>query len=273
MLETSLPGSRASRPGRERIDHGTACIEGRGADRSSSAWGTPPLGGSTSSCEDSRREGIRSRRCVVCDNPTDQAEARRLFPEADYDVRFSPPPVRKGPWRKVQWFSKPYSYMFSPEIEAAVAQEASAGFNVLHLEHLWGGWLGLEHTKHALINIHYLFRNRSRRSLQKLAHVAAQGRHDQESRAVPAAVLSNDYHPNTKALRASRPDRTRWSVYTVPLGIDMSIYQFHLGRSQKERPVVSLIGSFNWQPTFSAARRLLERLWPGIKARLPKPGS
>jgi hypothetical protein len=33
--------------------------------------------------------------------------------------------------------------------------------------------------------------------------------------------------------------------------------------------VVSLIGSFNWQPTFSAGERLLRRLWPEILRRVP----
>jgi len=35
-------------------------------------------------------------------------------------------------------------------------------------------------------------------------------------------------------------------------------------------PVVSLIGSFNWGPTYSAGVRLLTRLWPEIKRRLPE---
>jgi glycosyltransferase involved in cell wall biosynthesis len=35
------------------------------------------------------------------------------------------------------------------------------------------------------------------------------------------------------------------------------------------RPTVSLIGSFNWEPTQSAARRLLTRLWPEIARRVP----
>ncbi len=94
---------------------------------------------------------------VVCDNPNDQAEVRRLFPETEFDIRFFPPPVRKGAWRKLESFLKPYSYIFSPEIEKAVSEEARKGFDVLHLEHLWGGWLGLDHTKSAVINIHYLF--------------------------------------------------------------------------------------------------------------------
>ena len=32
---------------------------------------------------------------------------------------------------------------------------------------------------------------------------------------------------------------------------------------------MSLIGSFDWYPTLSGARRLLDRLWPAIKQRVP----
>ena len=30
-----------------------------------------------------------------------------------------------------------------------------------------------------------------------------------------------------------------------------------------------MIGSYNWMPSFSAAKRLLERLWPAVRARVP----
>jgi glycosyltransferase involved in cell wall biosynthesis len=51
----------------------------------------------------------------------------------------------------------------------------------------------------------------------------------------------------------------------------MSLYAFDDPRAAggDQRPTVSLIGSFNWEPTLSAARRLLMRLWPSIMARVP----
>jgi len=58
-------------------------------------------------------------------------------------------------------------------------------------------------------------------------------------------------------------------IAVVPLGIDSSLYQFVPDDRRTTEPVVSVIGSMNWYPTCSAAIRLMTRLWPGIKERVP----
>jgi glycosyltransferase involved in cell wall biosynthesis len=58
-------------------------------------------------------------------------------------------------------------------------------------------------------------------------------------------------------------------VQTVPLGIDLSLYPFAEQKQTNSQPVVGLIGGFNWAPSYSAAERLLTRLWPEIKRRVP----
>jgi glycosyltransferase involved in cell wall biosynthesis len=61
-------------------------------------------------------------------------------------------------------------------------------------------------------------------------------------------------------------------VHTVPLGFDLGQYRFaprEDHRATDHAPTVGLIGSFNWEPTLSAARRLLTRLWPEISRRVP----
>jgi glycosyltransferase involved in cell wall biosynthesis len=60
----------------------------------------------------------------------------------------------------------------------------------------------------------------------------------------------------------------RAQVETVPLGLDLSPYRFQ-DRALHDPPTVALIGSFDWYPTLSGARRLLDRLWPAIKQRVP----
>ena len=54
--------------------------------------------------------------------------------------------------------------MFGPDLRAALDAELGRGFDVLHLEQLWSGWLGLEHVDRALVNVHYLVGDRPRRS-------------------------------------------------------------------------------------------------------------
>ncbi|MFH1923635.1 MAG: glycosyltransferase family 4 protein [Planctomycetota bacterium] len=55
----------------------------------------------------------------------------------------------------------------------------------------------------------------------------------------------------------------------MPLGVDASLYPFIRAAKRVDEPVVTLIGSMHWYPGYSAARRLLTRLWPRIKARVP----
>src|SRR5207253_565048 len=62
----------------------------------------------------------------------------------------------------------------------------------------------------------------------------------------------------------------RAAVYTVPLGIDLSLYPYRPPERVRSRPpTVGLIGSFTWEPTYAGGHRLLTRLWPEIKRRVP----
>src|SRR5207247_586625 len=74
----------------------------------------------------------------------------------DYDLHLFPFPDRGG-WRgKAETLLRPYSYMFGPDLRQALGAALAQGFDVLHLEQLWSGWLGLEHVDRALVNVHYL---------------------------------------------------------------------------------------------------------------------
>jgi glycosyltransferase involved in cell wall biosynthesis len=60
------------------------------------------------------------------------------------------------------------------------------------------------------------------------------------------------------------------SVRVVPLGLDLSLYPFIPLTARPSAPVISLIGSMDWCPSYSAAKRLLTRLWPAIKKQVPR---
>jgi glycosyltransferase involved in cell wall biosynthesis len=59
-------------------------------------------------------------------------------------------------------------------------------------------------------------------------------------------------------------------VDVIPLGMDLSLYPF---RERPARtgaaPVVGMIGSFDWLPNYSSAVRVLERIWPELRKRIP----
>ena len=59
-------------------------------------------------------------------------------------------------------------------------------------------------------------------------------------------------------------------VTTIPLGLDCGQYEYIPEERRTTAPVVSVIGTMTWYPTWSAATRMLNRLWPAIKARVPE---
>ena len=93
---------------------------------------------------------------AACSKASDLAEARRLFPSPAYDLRLYPFPPRSGLRAKLATLRRPFSYMFSRELARDLEAELARGYDVLHLEQLWAGWLGLGHVARALVNVHYL---------------------------------------------------------------------------------------------------------------------
>jgi polysaccharide biosynthesis protein PslH len=219
------------------------------------------------------------------------AEACRLFPKSAFDLRLYPlsccpdqtggadgvPRGRSaGRWvaakrilRKWQTLRQPYGYVFSPGFRQDLYRELSCGFDVLHLEQLWSGWLGLEQAHRALLNIHYLYDIDLAGSAQRTP--ADLARHLLTSRA-ERYLLSK--YPTVRTLTPRLSARVQQlapaaEIHTVPLGLDLSIYSLLTPQPSSGPPVVSLIGSFHWRPSISAAERLVTRLWPQIKRRVP----
>src|SRR5215472_12697530 len=77
---------------------------------------------------------------AASENPDSTAEAHRLFPNPEFDLRCYPFPDRTGPVSKWQTFRKPHSYNFSPELVRDLSAEMTQGYDVLHCEQLWSGW-------------------------------------------------------------------------------------------------------------------------------------
>jgi glycosyltransferase involved in cell wall biosynthesis len=160
--------------------------------------------------------------------------------------------------------------VFSREFRQDLNRELSAGFDVLHLEQIWSGWLGLTHAERAVLNIHYLYE-------LDLAGVPAGSAANFALRLLTRRAerfLLRQY-PTLCTLTPRLSAHVQQlapaaDVYTVPLGLDLSLYACRGRQSTASKPVVSLIGSFYWQPSISAGLRLLTRLWPEIKRRLPE---
>ena len=194
---------------------------------------------------------------------------RNLFPRPEYDLRIFPPGEHTGVKGKWSSFSRPYSYLFSTEFRHNLDSLVVTGYDILHFQELLSGWLVPQHRHRAVINVHYLSDIDLRG--QKCSSIVDQLRR--------ARVCQSERHllrrystictlsPRlTEHVARVNPDA---NVYTVPLGLDLSLYKFRNDFGRVEHPVVGLIGSFDWTPTFSAGVRLLTRLWPEIRRQVP----
>lgn len=202
-----------------------------------------------------------------CAHPGDLEKVSELFSLPKFDVRCFPSGAAGGLAGRWGRLSQPYSYLFGPALRAALENEIRLGYDILHLEQLWSGWLGIAHRRQTLINVHYSF------SVDQSGH-RPQGLKDRllrlHTRRAENYLLRHYRHICTLSDRLKdfvRSVNPTASLHTVPLGLDASLYPFEEPRAID--PVVGLIGSFNWSPSFLAAQRLLDRLWPAIRARRP----
>ena len=149
---------------------------------------------------------------------------------------------------------------------ALLRQELAKGYDILHLEQMSTGWLGLD-VPRALLNVLSFdaidwakkedmgFRERkalwqARRATRHLLH----GIHH-------VRLLT----PRLKEMAESINPKGHYWV--VPLALDTALYNM---QPPAQEPLVGLIGSMHWEPSRSAAERLITRIWPLVKQGFPQ---
>jgi len=215
------------------------------------------------------QRGHRVTALASCTNPDDAVEAMGLFPSEQYDLRCYPTRSRSSLPEKLQSFLRPMSYLFSAGLRHDLEEKLAAGYDVLHLEQLFSAALAPRDTSRTLVNVHYLFdidmRDQTPPSLKQ--RVLQQRICRTENALLRRMRNITSFTPRlTHRIREINPLA---NTFTVPLGIDASLYAFE-PMPQHQRPTLGLIGSFNWGPSFRAAQRLLRDLWPAIKRRVPE---
>ena len=207
---------------------------------------------------------------VACNQSEEIDTVYNLFPKPQYDLRcYLVPKQTRGILSKIETFQRPYSSVFSSELKKDLAVELTKPYDVLHCEQLWTGWLGLEQREKTVINVHYLFSidktfERNNSWEMRLREFMTNRAEKKLLKAFPQIITLSDslaghihrISPNAK-------------IYIVPLGIDLALYPFTEQKPVNIQPTLGLIGSFNWVPSYSAAERLLTKLWPEIKRRVP----
>ena len=210
---------------------------------------------------------------AACSKPAELAQARELFAAPAYDLRLYPFPERRGLAAKLETLARPFSFMFSREFQRDLDAALAQGFDVLHLEQLWSGWVGRGCVGKTLVNVHHLVwidlgEVRPKNGREAVEHWLT---FRTERRLVRAFRFFRSCSP--RLVEPMRRVNPRAEITTVPVGIDASLYEFipdERRAAMEDAPTVTLIGTMGWYPGYSAAVRLLTRLWPEIKRRVPR---
>jgi polysaccharide biosynthesis protein PslH len=169
--------------------------------------------------------------------------------------------------RKWHNLLRPRSELIQDSVLTGLLQtELAKGYDVLHLEQMSTGWLGLNLPR-ALLNVHFFdvidwaekknmnFGDRkslwqARRATRHLLH------------GIPNARLLT---PRLKEMAESINPKGKYWV--VPLALDPDLYPL---QPPPQEPVFGMIGSMHWEPSRSAAERLITRIAPLVKQKIPE---
>jgi polysaccharide biosynthesis protein PslH len=207
---------------------------------------------------------------AACSGTAEMAEAAALFPAPHFELRCYPHSRATGLRSSWNTARRPRSYLFSEALRHDVHAAVARGMDVLHLEDLWTGWLGLAHTHRSLLSLHYLVDTdfagtRGGTMREKAIDLLTRRAERRLVRRFPVIrTLSVPLSDSVRRMSVSA------RVHTIPLAFDVSQFPFEGERRTKANPSVSLIGSFDWLPTRTAASRLLTHLWPEIVRRVPE---
>lgn len=194
------------------------------------------------------------------------SRTKDFFSRLDIELRLHPYPVRGWIQRKWNTLRRPFSFFLSEELRRDLNRFLRRGYDILNLEQMWTGYLGMG-VQRALLSVHHLeildlagVRSPSLRSLlsKHLMQIA-------ERRIL--TKTANIRVTTDRVRREVSRLNPRASVSTVPVAIDPELYQF--APSEHNTKTVGLIATFSWYPGYNAAVRLLTRIWPKVKEAVP----
>jgi len=143
-------------------------------------------------------------------------------------------------------------------------KELSKGYDILHLEQLWTGYLGFDRPR-TLLNVHHfeiidIEHYHPGWKMRKEYIQMRRGTSQILKRSPYVRVMSPRLAEKTLSINPA----TR--CWVVPICLVPELYPM---QPPVDEPIVGLFGSMHWYPTRSAAKRLLERIWPQVRAKRP----
>jgi polysaccharide biosynthesis protein PslH len=169
--------------------------------------------------------------------------------------------------RKWQNLVRPRSELLQDSVLNGLLQrELAKGYDVLHLEQMSTGWLGLN-VPRALLNVHYfdVIDWAEKKNIDFSDHKALWQAHRATRRLLKGIPNVRLLTQRLKEMAESiNPNGHYW---VVPLALDPALYPL---QPPAQEPVIGLIGSMHWEPSRSAAERLITRIWPLVKQGFPQ---
>jgi glycosyltransferase involved in cell wall biosynthesis len=169
--------------------------------------------------------------------------------------------------RKWQNLVRPRSEMLQDSaLTALLQQELAKGYDVLHLEQMSTGWLGVN-VPRALLNVHFFdvidWAEKKEMTFgdYKAFWQARRATHQLLHRILHVRLLT------TRLKEMAESINPRGEYYVVPFALDPALYPM---QPPVLEPVVGMIGSMHWEPSRSAAERLITRIWPLVKRTVPQ---
>jgi glycosyltransferase involved in cell wall biosynthesis len=177
------------------------------------------------------------------------------------------PRVRPVLARKLRSLLRPFSETLHADgLAAALGRHADGGYDALHLDQLWSGWVGLGRPR-ALLNVYQFevvdWEGRRLRTL-------AEGKALLQMRRATRRILKGSRHVRVvtpRLLERARAINAEADCTLIPFALDLSLYPV---QPLVREPVVGLLGSMHWWPSRSAAERLITRIWPHVRRAMPQ---
>jgi polysaccharide biosynthesis protein PslH len=169
--------------------------------------------------------------------------------------------------RKWQNVMRPRSELLQDSaLNGLLQRELAKGYDVLHLEQMSTGWLGLN-VPRALLNVHFfdVIDWAEKKNMDFGDHKALW----QARRATRHLLhgISNVRLLTQRLKEMAESMNPTGKYWVVPLALDPTLYTL---QPPAQAPVIGLIGSMHWEPSRSAAERLITRIWPLVKQGFPQ---
>ncbi|MEN1680510.1 MAG: glycosyltransferase [Planctomycetota bacterium] len=179
------------------------------------------------------------------------------------------PPTPASLLAKINTLRRPHSYAYSRDMATAVRRLLDESWDFVRFETHFSGWVSDRPPTNVELSVHQLHaidmrEDRPQSFADRLLHRRLL--HCERALLRRFDQVSTLTHRLADEVRRIHPAA---KVRVTPMTIDPSLYPFEAPSAPLAVPTIGLVGTFRWGPTLSAARKLLDDVWPKVERRTP----